>query len=195
MYELANELGVSHTPVREALVRLESEGLVEITHHKVPRVAQIHRQSVRELYEVRMILEGWAASRAAITLSEEQLGVLAELLDGARRAAREDRHNAYLAADIEFHGILTASTGNNLFRRVSTLVTNQSVRTRSLVEAISARSIDQIIDEHHAILDALRARDPELACEQTRDHLQAAMHRTLAALDTLTGSEPSVAER
>lgn len=195
MYELANELGVSHTPVREALVRLESEGLVDITHHKVPRVAQIDRQAVRELYEVRMILEGWAASRAAITLSDEQLDGLAELLDGSREAAREGRHNVYLAADIKFHRILTGSTGNSLFLRVSTSITDQSVRIRSLVEAISAESIDQIIDEHYAILDALRARNPELAREQTGNHLHAAMHRTLAALETLTRSEPPVAKR
>src|SRR5919201_598631 len=58
--QLAQELGMSHTPVREALIKLELDGLITIERHKTPRVSAIQLDDIRDMYHVRMLLEGWA---------------------------------------------------------------------------------------------------------------------------------------
>lgn len=187
--QLANELGVSHTPVREALAMLELDGLVTMGHYKNPQVAEIDAADAREVFEVRLLLESWAASRAVSALSEEQLDAIGELFEHARQDAQRSGYETHIAADIAFHDMIARSTGNNYFWRLWQLVNDQSMRIRFLVEARSDEHIDTIIDEHCAILDALRARDPELSRKRMVSHLEAAMQRNLSALEDIVDEE------
>jgi DNA-binding GntR family transcriptional regulator len=177
--QLASELGMSHTPVREALIKLELDGLVQMERHKTPRVSAIRLDDIRDMYHVRMLLEGWAAGEAARHLSDEQLQQMAALLAEARAAARAQRYDFHLKADLEFHRIMLSAVKNSLFLRLMTSVTDQTLRLRSLVQTVATEHIEQIVDEHADVLAALRARDPERARERMESHLQAAMLRTL----------------
>lgn len=177
--QLAQELGMSHTPVREALIKLELDGLVTMERHKTPRVSAISMQDIRDMYAVRMLLEGWAASQAALYLSPEQLYRMAELLERARQEASEHRYAIHLRADLEFHQLILSSVNNALFLRLMTSVTDQTLRLRSLVQTVATDHIAQIVNEHAEILAALRAREPELARQRMVAHLEAAMRRTL----------------
>jgi DNA-binding GntR family transcriptional regulator len=186
MDQLASELGVSHTPVREALAMLEHDGLVRMKPYGHPRVAEIDASDVREAWEMRLLLEGWAIGKAVGAVSEEALDEIGNWLEQARRDAQQSRYESHLQADIALHEMILSSHTHKLFQRLAELVTDQSVRIRSLVEAVAPKEqVFGIIDEHFAILEALRARDAELARERLMAHLEAGMQRTLAALDKL----------
>ena len=187
---LASDLGVSHTPVREALAMLQLDGLVITPPYGNPQVAEINDSDVRDAWEMRLLLEGWAVTRATSTVSDQDLDVLEESLDRARQDALQSQYDAHLEADVATHDLIIKAADNRLFDRLAQLVGDQSVRIRSLVEAIaSAEEVLTIVDEHCSILEALRARDAVLTRERLIAHLEAGMERTLAALEKMKESE------
>jgi DNA-binding GntR family transcriptional regulator len=190
---LANELGVSHTPVWEALAMLEHNGLVMMRPYGNPRVAEIDASDVHEVWEMRFLLEGWAASKAALTLSEDELDSIEDMLACARQDAERSRYEVHLQSDIALHEMILRSVDNQLFQRLARVVNDQSVRIRSLVEAIaSADEVLTIVNEHCALMKALRSRDPELARQRLISHLEAGMERTLAALEAMQAGNERV---
>lgn len=189
--QLANDLGVSHTPVREALAMLEHEGLVTMKPYENPRVADVDALYVREAWEMRILLEGWGVRRAALSLPEAALDDLARSLDTARQETLASRYSAHLQADMALHGTILHAAGNSLYERLAQSVNDQSIRARSLVEAIAtADEVLQIIDEHCALVEALRSRDPDLASQRLVAHLEAGRQRTLAALKVMEARSP-----
>ena len=187
---LADELGVSHTPLREALPMLEHEGLLVIRPYRNPRVTEIDASDVREVWEMRFLLEGWAVSKASLTISEDALDKMGELLECAHQDAQQSRYDLHLESDIALHQMILQSTDNKLVARLAESVSDQSIRVRSLVEAIApAQQVLTIIEEHCALVEALQARNPELAHERLASHLKAGLQRTLVALETLTAGE------
>lgn len=184
---LSAELGVSHTPVREALAMLELDGLVTTSPHKTPRITDIHADDVRQVYEMRILFEGWAAEQAAARLSRPKVEAMRQLLKRARRDGGEGGVETHVAADIALHAMITDAVDNALFRRLYALISNQSVRVRSLVEARSAEHIETILHEHIGILDALASRDATLVRKRLTAHLRSAVRRTLEALQSREG--------
>lgn len=180
---LASQLGISHTPIREALGMLELDGLVTTSQYKNPRVVEIHPSDVEELYEMRMLLEPWAVKRSATLISYDRLVEMDEKLNFAMEQARKSSYDAHLQSDIEFHELILKSTGNALFWMLASRVHDRSVRIRSIVEATgSEQDVISIIQEHFDILRALEARDPEQAHARLVDHLVDGRARTLEAL-------------
>ena len=107
-----------------------------------------------------------------------------------RQDALQSEYDAHLEADVAMHDMIMKAADNRLFDRLAQLVGDQSVRIRSLVEAIaSAEEVLTIVDEHCSILEALRARDAVLTRERLIAHLEAGMERTLAALEKMKDSE------
>jgi DNA-binding GntR family transcriptional regulator len=187
---LANELGVSHTPVREALAMLEHDGLVITRPYGNPLVAEITSDDVRDAWEMRLLLEGWAVRQATSVLTDDDIDNLEQALTLARQEAKLGHYDAHLQSDIAMHDMIMQSANNKLFNRLARLVGNQSIRIRSLVEAIaSAEEVLTIIDEHCAILEALCARDEESVHQRLVDHLQAGKGRTLVALERMKENE------
>jgi DNA-binding GntR family transcriptional regulator len=187
---LASELGVSHTPVREALAMLEHDGLVEMRPYGNPQVADIDASSVRNAWEMRLLLEGWAVRRSVLALPDEALDEMGQLLESAYQDAKRSRYDTHLRSDIAIHNMILQATNNKLFERIAQLVSDQSIRVRWLVETIAtAEEVMEIIEEHCSLLAALRARDPELAHERLRRHLEAGMRRQLAALERISMDE------
>jgi DNA-binding GntR family transcriptional regulator len=181
---LAADLGVSHTPVREALAMLQHDGLVVTRPYGQPRVAEISRSDVCDVWEMRMLFEGWAARKAAVTVSDADLDRTAESLACARRDALQARYDPHFESDMALHDLLIQAADNKLFHRLAQLVADRSARIRWLVETTGpAGEVITMIDEHCAILDALRAHDPEMTYQRLLAHLQAGMERTLVALE------------
>lgn len=186
---LASELGVSHTPVREALAMLQHDGLVVMRPYENPRVADIEASDVREAWDMRLLLEGWAINQAALRLPEESLEEMAQALACARKDAEESLYDSHLESDFAMHEMILKATDNRLFERLAQLVNDQSVRIRWLVETVaSAEQVLGIIDEHCGIVQALKARDPELAYDRLTAHLRGGRERTLRALETLSSN-------
>ena len=185
MDQIATEMGVSHTPIREALAMLELDGLVVMARHKTPQVCPISPVDVQEVYEMRALLEGCAAKEAAGSVTDQEINIVKEKLAHARREAGQGRFEASMDADLYLHGLMVSIVENSLFQKLYQFVENQSIRIRTLVEARSPGRIDLILDEHDAIVAALQARDPELTQTSVASHLELAMERTLAALQTI----------
>ncbi len=187
---LANELGVSHTPVREALAMLQHDGLVSMKPYGNPQVAEIDHTIVRDVWEMRFLLEGWAIEQAAQTLSVVEIDRLEHMLVRARQDALRHQYEAHIQSDIALHDTIMQSVDNRLFGHLARSVNDQSARIRSLVEAIApVEEIVSIIDEHCAIVDALRQREPKLARARLLTHLHGGEQRTLDALAEMQVNE------
>jgi DNA-binding GntR family transcriptional regulator len=170
---LVRELGVSQTPIREALGRLEGEGLVVKTHLIGYSAApQISRRSFEELYELRLLLEPEGARRAAENMDEDRLhslrqlaGAMAQPSDGDERM----RYSAFARQDAAFHDRIMEFAENALIR--STLA-HQHTHFHIFRLMFHARVTDEALEEHDAIMRAFSARDGHAADRAMRAHIE-----------------------
>ncbi len=184
--ELAGYLGVSHTPVREALAVLEREGLVLKPPYGKPQVTPVDGKDVHEVWEMRLLLEGAAIEKATTTLSDARLGEIERDLMSARADAEASDYRAHYESDVALHQAIVGCVENELFRELAQQVEDRSIRIRTLVEAVANEGdVVEIIDEHIELVRALTARDKDAARERLIAHLEAGQERTLAALDAL----------
>jgi len=181
--KLAEEFGVSHTPVREALTMLERDGLIELSSYQNPKVADVTVVEVREVYEMRLMVESWAVERAARNLTDEQIEHIDKLLQHARQEAELKNYEPHVKVDLLLHETILSSTGNKIFWKLAQRIHERSILVRALVEEKgTTQDIQQIIDEHCLIIRALYARDPEQARKSMVAHLEAGFKRTLQVL-------------
>jgi DNA-binding GntR family transcriptional regulator len=176
---LAEQLGVSKTPLREAFARLEQEGLVETTSFKGAVVTGYSERDLREIYELRALLEGAAARAAAERSTEETLGQLRDVV-GRSRELRDAGDVAALAGLVgDFDVIVYAQVSN---QRIAALIDNlraHLARIGKLTEAIPGR-VEASVEEHGAIVDAIVARDPDEAERLMRVHIGSVLASQLA---------------
>ena len=181
--QLASDLGVSQTPVREALAMLKHDGLVVTDYYKTPIVSMIDEDDVSDVYEVRKILEGYAIQKVGSLLTEEDFKDLHAVLEIPNEVAGADELQESLAqADVQFHGYLSSKVINSTYFRIFQSVDDMSLRIRTLVLAQTARNVRILTDEHLAILEALEKKDIKKAVKALNKHLDNACARTLKAI-------------
>lgn len=156
---LADELGVSATPVREALVRLTQEGIIEEVPPGKLQVVRLTADYVLDTYQVRSVLEGLAAELAAPHLTDAMLATFADAVSAAGKALTLADFRAYAEADRQIHTTITSAAGNRvLVRELGALQSHIGY-----IRDYSYRHIGQQLrlaqSEHLPILDALQARD------------------------------------
>ena len=168
--ELAVRLGMSRTPVREALVRLEQEGFVQITPRRGIRVRELTRRDVLEVNEVLECLELQAVQRlAARGLGPEDMSRLDATIAGMDEAlAREDVH-AWAHADYGFHRKLIELAGNRHLEAVAMTFLDKAHRFRVKTLELRARP-RKSTSSHAATVEAIRRMDPEMALDIHRLH-------------------------
>jgi DNA-binding GntR family transcriptional regulator len=181
---LVRELNVSHTPIREALGRLEGEGLVVKTHLVGYSAApQISRRRFDELYELRLLLEPDAARRAANRMDPDGLSTLRDAagsmvrLEGADERAR---YSTFARQDAIFHDAILAIAGNELIRET---LAHQHTHFHIFRLLFHARVTEEALDEHDAILSAFADRNGEAAEQAMRRHIERSRDRLLPAFD------------
>lgn len=181
---LVRELNVSHTPIREALGRLEGEGLVVKTHLIGYSAApQISRRRFDELYELRLLLEPDAARRAAIAMDGGRLAVLQEVAGVMQRRHGGDdrlRYSAFARQDAVFHDKILEFAGNALIRET---LAHQHTHFHIFRLMFHARVTEEALDEHEALLTAFAAADGEAAAAAMRAHIERSRDRLLLAFD------------
>jgi len=187
---LAREMGISTAPLRDAVRRLEVEGLVEIHSRRGTFVTQITSADVRELFEVRRALE-LAAARVAVRRFEAAslaaLGSLLEQLEQWLRGPSPLDYDDYLGIDAEFHRRIVAAAENQFLSRLyDSLQAHTHVARAKYVGGTHRRW--QSLDEHQAILAALRARDVSRLEQAVQAHLAAAEADLLAHLARSAGA-------
>ncbi|HKY80298.1 MAG TPA: GntR family transcriptional regulator [Sphingobium sp.] len=176
---LAREIGVSQTPVREALGRLEADGLVTKSHLIGHRASpQLTRRQVEQLFEIRLLLEPAGAGAAAVLMTEPVLDEL-HRLNAEMAALRDNAQHAYgefARKDAEFHAVLAQASGNGfLADALDRLHTH--IHIFRLVR--NSRITSEAIDEHEAILAGLNARDQNAAFEAMQHHIICSRDRIL----------------
>lgn len=169
--QLAQELGVSRNPVREALHALSTEGFVVIEPRRGARVATVSRQRAGELFEVREVLEGLAGRLAAERRSPEQLALLQDIVREGERLVGTGRLSELPDLNTRFHNALHAAAGNVMLTQ--TLGRLSPVITWVYARRIAARSGDSWT-EHAAIVEAVAAADGDLAHARASQHIAAA---------------------
>ena len=165
---LADQLGVSRTPVREALLVLEREGRVRFERNRGVRVLETTAQDLADVFELRLLLEVPATAKAC---GQVDVDALAEDLEAMGAHARAGDEAAFMDRDERFHERILLAAGN---RRLAAVVARQrdTVRGRGASTVGRSRSLEEILAEHAAILDALRAGDADRAAAAMRYHLR-----------------------
>jgi DNA-binding GntR family transcriptional regulator len=167
---IAQQLGVSQGPVREALRDLELLGFVVSSPFRGTQVRQISTDDLLEIYPIRAALEGVAARGAALRLDADMFEQLEEMIGHMRTAAAEDDAHAQASADAGFHHIIIKAAGNRMLEHVW-----QSMRlsiTTCVTYAMTHRSLHEITERHVPLLEALRSRDPNRAEAEIRRHIE-----------------------
>src|SRR6185312_12400137 len=165
--------GRSRTPVREAILKLESEGLAERLPRRGLVVARITREEVLEVYAVREVLDGLSARLAAAGILPAELDHLAWLNDRLRAAAEAGNAKAMIGLNIEFHEAICLAGRNSLLLEFLRRIHEWVRRFQDTTMSAPRRGL-QAVAEHEALIEALRRRDAESAERLAREHMSRA---------------------
>lgn len=169
--DVAAQLGVSITPVREALLELARDGLIEVVRNRGFRVREITEQDLDDIVEIRRLLEVQAVRKLAGRLPAASVAELRSLARASVKAARDGDLTRYLELDKEFHLTLIALSGN---ARLTDIVSRLRDETRlyGLGRLAGTKTLVHTTKEHARLLDALEAGDADLAEEVLTTHLE-----------------------
>jgi DNA-binding GntR family transcriptional regulator len=183
--QLAEEMGVSRTPVREAIRKLELEGLVAMVPRKGAYVASLSMKDIVEVFEIRGALEGLAAELAAERITEDELEELERYLVKITESIEAGDLTLLVEADTDFHGQIYKASRNE---RLSQIISN----LREQIQRFRKTSLSQpgrmryALDEHKKIVEALSSRDGMLARKLAEEHIENAEN---SLLEMMRGSE------
>lgn len=182
--QLAELLGVSRTPVREALHRLEAAGLVESGGRSGWAVTEFTEQDVHELFQLRMVLEPLGLDALAENPDEKRIQEIASFFTDYEHPIAEERFTEYFSHDDDFHRAIIDCTGNRRIRTFYEVMNSHINRGRFFLYGATAGRVEETLDEHRKIVDAVVARDFARAREALLGHLrtgEALMLRQLRA--------------
>ncbi|MFC7305856.1 GntR family transcriptional regulator [Streptomyces monticola] len=168
--ELATDVGVSRTPVREALLKLEVEGLIKLYPKKGALVLSVSAQEIADVVETRLLVEEHAA-RKAVPASARLIGRLEELLAEQRAHAEAGDFAAAAVTDRCFHAEIVRSGGNEILSRLYDQLRDRQLRMGVAVMHSHPDRIAKTLAEHAEILEALRAGDADAAVAVVHRHV------------------------
>jgi DNA-binding GntR family transcriptional regulator len=167
---LAEVLGVSRTPVREALLELSREGMVSFVPSKGVKVLKITPKQVQEVFELRRIIEGYIIKSIPKQLTPVDLKKIEKILGKQDRSASKDEELSFIEMDKEFHLFMASKMGN---QQIETILQN----LRDQIHLMGIRAIkdqsrsQQVLKEHQRIFSALKKKDGKRAHEELMKHL------------------------
>jgi DNA-binding GntR family transcriptional regulator len=177
--EIADRIGVSRTPIREALLLLAAEDLVQLVPKRGARVASLSGREISELMQLRGIVERYAAEQA-VASGRAPVVELAALLERQHGLSGPDQAREFIAVDHAFHATLVAAVGNGLLDRHYDGLRSRQVRAGVVALYNQVGRQESVLHEHGAILDALAAGDAPAACAAIDSHLESTLKVLLA---------------
>lgn len=185
---LAEQFGVSRTPVREALKQLQTEGLVEIRPRVGTFVTTPSRREINELFEMKELLEGAAARLLAHRGRVPELERLEQNLVEADAAVARDDRDSYARLVQEFHDVLIAGADNAKLEAHYRMLMNQLAYARLVNTSLSQPGrVLQSDEEHRRVVELVAAKDGDSAERVMREHVRASRRALMAGLDRLPG--------
>lgn len=167
---IAQQLGVSQAPVREAIRDLEVMGFLKSEPFRGASVRQLSVEELTEIYPVRAALEGVAARQAAKKITEEQLAHLEELISKMLDASMNTDQKSLTEYDVAFHRVIVEASGN---RSLIHIWNTLQLSTWTAITAVrSGHNLEELAERHRVVLEALRTRDPQVAEQAMRSHIE-----------------------
>lgn len=176
---LAEQLGVSRGPLREAIGRLAAEGLVTVSPRRGAVVRSLSKEEFLELYQVREALERMAVQLAVPSLTDEQFAELASLNEAMEVHAARNEVEPFFEANLAFHARLLEASGNGKLEELYRQLLGQLGRYR--LRSLTLRgNLKRSVAEHKAILRAARRGDAERAAQLMAEHIRVPQRRAMA---------------
>ena len=176
--KLSEELGVSRTPIREALRRLEQEHLIAESTGKGSVVLGITKKDIADIYDIRLRLEGLAARYAALNATDEDREKLTQIVELQEFYTQKQDAEHIKVMDNDFHQHLYHSCGSSVLCNTLLPLHKKAQKYRKASVSDGSRA-NESVGEHRAILEAILARDPEAAEKQTVKHIENAKESVL----------------
>lgn len=174
---LASELGISRTPLREAVLMLEQEGLIETIPYKGTFVTDVSREDVEQIYQVREALEPLAVRLAAPVILDEELEEMQALFASLAEEIEKGDFERHFQSDTQFHDLIVRHCGNAVLQQVLETLTDRIYRVRVFSRNQSGYHMKQSFREHCLILDAIMERDIAKAERLMAEHIRNAGNR------------------
>ncbi|NLC68778.1 MAG: GntR family transcriptional regulator [Clostridiaceae bacterium] len=169
--QLAQKMGVSRTPVREAIRKLELEGFVIMIPRKGAHVAKLSVKDIMDVLEVRASLDGLATSLAAERIAESELKELRQVQSQFDSYVEKDNLQGVIKKDVEFHDVIYKASKNDKLIQISNNLREQVYRFR-VIYLKDFRSTKEVIREHMEIYQAISNRDPDAARKAAEKHIK-----------------------
>jgi DNA-binding GntR family transcriptional regulator len=173
--DVAEQMGVSRAPVREAIRHLEQEGLVEIFPHRGAVVVGLPETEIDAIYELRAVIEGRATAASVGVVGEEELARLEALVDEMRGAIKAQEVDAIAEFDLRFHGLIVEWSGLTLLRHIWSsldgLVRVRSYQALDRPGSTAKYFLRNAASSHTILVDAIRAGDADAAAVLARQHV------------------------
>ena len=168
---LSEELGMSRTPIRDALGRLEQERLVSILPKKGFFVSAITKEEIEMVFEGRLLLEPYFVEKYAHELTSKEIDNMEKIVDIYEKAIESEDSEAYYGLDNDFHQCIISKCSNHYLVSTYTALYNQDRRLRILVSKTVKQRLTETIIEKRAIIKCLRQGDVHGAAEEMREHI------------------------
>ncbi len=182
---LANRLGVSRTPIREAIRKLELEGLVVMIPRRGAQVASITKKDLQDVLEVRSSLEVLATELACERINAEQLDALKGALNRFEKVLGSGDVSVIARADVDFHDVIFSSTGNARLVQILNNLREQMYRYRlEYLKDFSSHA--RLLEEHRQLMEAIAARDQKNAAMIIKAHIE---NQEISVIRNLSKSE------
>jgi len=183
--QLSTDLGVSHIPIREALRRLEGQGLIELRPARSGVVAPISDEDLSEIYMLRLVLESALVRSAAPLYSPDDLAEIAEALTAMDAEVSDPQSDEFWLWHQRFHWLLLAPAANVWSERLLTPLWHAAERYVRLFY-VDETQMENAMAEHHRLCDAAIRRDADLLSRELSDHLNDNLKFLRAEVDQLT---------
>ncbi len=192
--QLAEELGVSRTPVREAIRKLELEGYVVMMPRRGTYVASMSIRDINEIFEIRTALESLSNGLAADHITDDELEHLQRLLVIIGGYIKEGNIEKIVETDIEFHDLLYHAARNERLVGIISNLRDQLTRFRTLSMSYPGR-LEETLEEHRLIVDAIAGGDRKAASRAAERHMENSEKTLLKAMEALENEKKAKAKK
>lgn len=182
--QFAEKMGVSRTPIREAIRKLELEGLVIMLPRKGAYVADLSIKNITDVLEVRAALEGLASGLAALRISEAEIKELVLTAAQFQKAMEENEVDEIIQMDMEFHDRIFKATRNEKLMQMTNSLREQVQRFRIMYLNKSIKSLD-LPKDHYEIVDAISSRNADMAEKLAKRHIENAEKQLMKMIETV----------
>lgn len=179
--QLADRLGVSRTPVREAIRKLELEGLVIMVPRKGAYVSDVSLKDIIDVFEVRETLEGLAASLAAEKISDEEIKKLEDIVNTTKQYVEKEDVQGIIDSDVKFHDYIFSLSRNDKLIQIMSNLQEHIYRFRVIYVSMAKKSV-KMINEHSELLNAIKSREPQKAKMLAVSHVESILNDVIKEL-------------